>query len=39
MICEAARPQALLDEDAIIGAPQINVTRVEITPIDEVFAR
>ncbi len=39
MTYEAAKPQALLDEDAIIGALQFDVTRVEITPIDEVFAR
>lgn len=36
---EAVKPQALLDEDAVIGAMQLKVTRVAITPIDEVFAR
>jgi zinc protease len=35
------KPQALLDEDKVIGAMKLNIPadKIAITPIDEVFAR
>lgn len=36
---EADKPQELLDEDKVIGALTLNISKVEITPIDEVFAK
>jgi zinc protease len=36
---EADKPQSLLDEDKVIGALKLDISKVEITPIDEVFAK
>jgi zinc protease len=37
---DGEKPQALLDEDKVIGALKLNVSRdrVKITPVDQVFA-
>jgi zinc protease len=41
IVYDGERPQALLDEDKIIGAKKLNITAetVTITPIAEVFAK
>jgi zinc protease len=39
MTYEADKPQELLDEDKVIGAMKLNVTKVEITPVEEIFAK
>lgn len=38
---DAAKPEALLQEDKLIGAMKLNITpgKVAITPVEEVFAR
>lgn len=36
---EADKPAELLAEDKVIGAMKLDISKIEITPIDDVFAK
>ena len=39
MTYEAEKPQSLLDEDKVIGALQLPISKVTITPVEDIFAK